>query len=237
MPRKRIEINIELAIEMYVKEMMTCHEIAEVLPCSSTTVRIRLKEHGVKMRKRGEWQRAKMQGLLHDLDLKKRIIRHYLEDKMTYKQISDALGNIISSVYIGKLLGDWGVEKRKMQGYQGKRLTDTLPAEEIIRQYLEEELSLMDIANVYETSQGIIAKILENNNVPRRTLSEAKSVVWKRKKESAKQELTSLDTSDIEDMSVEAQIKHLRDTEDAYIQDIVAALNVDPGYVLEVLSR
>lgn len=232
MGHKYIDIDVDRAAEMYLKKEMSYEEIAEVLGCSSATIRNRLVERGIKFRKKGYRRDHKLKRTA----LKPRIIYLYVEREMSYKQIAQELGNISFS-YIGQLLRKWGVKVRR-QGHKKSEKVAMLPVDTIIRQYVDEELSKQIIANLHGVSQGTIIKILKEHNVPGRTLSEAKKAYWarRRKQKEAVKEVV-LDTDDIDGLALDDQIRHLRNSEDAFIQDIASTLDVEPGYVLEVLSQ
>ena len=224
-----------LVIRMYVEEQKSMRAIAEELGVSRYLITKVLKTYDVPRRSLSEAFRLRQYTGMHtDAKLKAAVIRLYCDEKLSLAGCGKRLG--ISGVHIGNLMHRWGIPRRKANGRQPKWAV--LDADAIVRLYVEEFLTLPEIASKYNVSPPTIAKVLERQGVPRRTISEAKALCHKRR-EQKQASLTTPDTFeqvDPSDASIEDRILSMRHHQNAKIQDIAHSLCIPTVRVYEVLQ-
>ena len=236
MPQRRLNLDKNQLIELYLHQRLTLKEIAKVLGCSYYTVRNYLVEYGIPLRDKYQAQQLSYaRNPSVTKRLKSEIIYWYVDKQKEQKEVASILG--ISKASVRACLVRNGIKTRSQWDIKG-RLSDTLPASEIIKAYIEEKQSLKMVGDAYGVSPRVIAQVLDKHGIKRRTYSESRANAWERiqaeQKERSKNE-AEVTNPELDNMTVEEKIIKMRD-EDALIQDIASALNVTKMFVLDVLN-
>ena len=223
-----------LVIRMYVDEKKGANTIAKALGTHPSKIYDILKEHNIPRRSRSEAQRLRnYPSLANDERLKPIVVRLYCDEGLTLIKVGKRLG--VSGAAVRNWMEQWGIPRRKKPNNNPK--WTQLPADEVVRLYVDEQISLQEVAHRFNVSSPVIKRVLEHRGVPRRTPSEAKAVYWERQKEKASAELIP-ETVSVEsaDAPIEDQILRLRQDKNAKIQDIAHTLNLPTVDVFDVLK-
>lgn len=99
------------------------------------------------------------------------IIKLYVEENKSSKEVSEIIG--ISSSSVLRVLKRNNIETRSKAPIRIPNKFGEEKEKEIIRLYTEENKSTLEIANIFETYNTSIRRVLERNNVKIRSCSEA----------------------------------------------------------------
>ena len=133
--------------QKYVKEKLTCAEIAKICCCHPTTVSYRLQGHKIKLRKQAEslklrWRKKEYKNRWYKA--------RYPEGKPGPKLISK------ETLYFE--------QKNKFE----ERHTSAMLKKDLIKKYYEEDLGLREIGKIYGLSRQTILNYMVYLKLPRR---------------------------------------------------------------------
>ena len=229
------ELDHNRVIEMYVDEKRSAFKIADAFGVLPSKIYEILKKHNVPRRSRRDAQLLREYPTsITDENLKDAIIRLYCGEALSLKKVGKRLG--ISGTQVRKIMIYWGIPRRNPS--EGMKKWETLPADEIVRLYVEEECSGIEISLRFKVSTPIIGQVLKYNGVRLRTTAEAKALWYKRRREQqqAKPKPVETQTDVLPDVSIEEQIVSMRRDQNAKIQDIAHTLKRQTVEVFDVLK-
>ncbi len=228
----------EKVITLYVEKKLSTAAIGKIVGCSYTTVVNILQKNGVRLRTASEAQKIRFANSLFKQlkrcpETKKKLIEAYCEQEKTLVECGELIG--VSGSLIGKLFSAWGIDISVYERRGGQVKIDTLPVKQVIHDYVEEEMSLVETGQKYGVSATMICTLLERHGIERRTLSEARAAAWRKWHKQRERTETLVAREDTPVGTLAEQVQFLRKERNMLVQDIVAFLKVDAADVYSVL--
>lgn len=165
---KRLDIDIELVIDMYVNQGMPLTKIGEILDADPSTIKQRLKKRNVAINSRHSYHEKQV-------DIEK-MVDMYVNQKMNSYEISEKLNICPKTICIK--LKQLGVKLRS----SGESMTKELDIVKLEDLYVNQKMSCPAIAKIIEASASTIYKNLKILGIPRRGKSEALRLIHTQKK-------------------------------------------------------
>lgn len=103
------------------------------------------------------------------------IIRLYVDECKPAKEVSNIVG--VSSSSVLRVLERNGIKARSKTPIISPRKFNKEKEQEIIRLYIEEKKNTVEIANIFNSYNTSIRRVLERNNIKLRSNSEAKRII------------------------------------------------------------
>ena len=177
---KRLDIDIELVVDMYVNQGMTLTEIAKILDADRSTIKQRLKEKNITIKSSAQVSREISE---KQIDIEK-MVDMYVNQKTKAAEIGKKLNINQSTVY--NKLKQLGVKMRTSTESLTKEL-DIVKLEDL---YVNQKMSCPAIAKIIEASASTIYKNLKILGIPRRSHSEASLLaITKKKKDNSRKKM------------------------------------------------
>ena len=217
----------------YYQSGKTLRECGNQFGASPVTIRKLLIANSVPLRSKRAAQQLRKQRERKQNGTRERVISLY-ESGVS---ITACCRKICTShAMVRKILQEAGIEIRDPSFYL-KRKSLLLPAQEIKRLYLEDQVSGIAISEKYNVSPPTIYRVLRRQGVKLRSASEGIRIAKKMRfeKRMAKKDASrSLQTTDAR---IEVEIVRLRTEDNARIQDIAHALEIETPQVYSVLQN
>ena len=222
----------------YYQSGKTLRECGNQFGVSYVTIKNLLTVNGIPLRSRSAAQRLRKERERKERErkqnrTKERVISLY-ESGVSIEACCRETST--SQPRIRKILQEAGIEIRDPSFYL-KRKSRSLPAQEIKRLYLEDQVSGIAISEKYNVSPPTIYKVLRRQGVKLRSGPEAIRIAKKmsfEKRMAKKDASRSLQTTDAQ---IEVEIVRLRTEDNARIQDIAHALEIETPRVYSVLQN
>lgn len=162
--RRRATIDIDKAIQLYVDEKLSCHEVGRLVGCSGRTLLDRLREHGVPIRH--SCIRGNRNNAPSEID-ETRLRELYVEQRKPAVDCARALG--VSDAAVRRRLRRLGIQIRPAsEGLRARDVTDA----QAVSAYWAQGLSVAETARKFHKSAGWVRKALARCGRGTRSLSE-----------------------------------------------------------------
>lgn len=224
-------------VRMYVECKMSMKDIAKQLKGLPAYVREILLSEGVKIRSKSDVSKINRERRRQDTAMKSDVAHMYYNEKISLQKI--ARKHKVSVSTLDDLMFYWGMGRREAVSPTQKKI-DKLPAKQIVSMYVDRKMSSYDIAEKFGTSAVTIRKVLKQNGIERRSISESKQVWWDKQvrptDSSFRNKGQEIDTSLPEGLSFDEQVKTLRSRK-MFAQDMMSVLDCTPQEMYDVLTR
>ena len=217
----------------YYQSGKTLRECGNQFGVSYVTIKNLLTANGIPLRSRSAAQRLRKERERKRNRTRERVISLY-ESGVSIEACCRKTST--SKPTVRKILQEAGIEIRDPSFYL-KRKSLSLPAQEIKRLYLEDQVSGIAISEKYNVSPPTIYRVLRRQGVKLRSGPEAIRIAKKmsfEKRMAKKDASKSLQTTDAQ---IEVEIVRLRTEDNARIQDIAHALEIETPQVYSVLQN
>jgi DNA-binding transcriptional regulator LsrR (DeoR family) len=171
-PRPRFKLTGERLWQWHVDEGLSVVQIAERVGCHPQTVRFRLRQASIPLRRAA---RSTNRGLVPLTD--ELLRRLYYDEELTTREIADRLG--CSATRISKALRRSGIQRRR-RGVRGGPVAEPLPKlspEELTEMYVHQQLTTAEIAARFGGSEFWAHRALRAAGIPRRQGANARRPV------------------------------------------------------------
>lgn len=108
-PSNMLDIDVDLAVKMYLDDKMSCEAIGEFFGCTSKPIYARLREAGVRIRHHNETKRGRSAKNKINLD-HALVVSMYLQPYASGKTVADHF--VVSRQVIDRILNEEGVPKK-----------------------------------------------------------------------------------------------------------------------------
>ena len=151
--------------DKYIEEKLSCHKIANLIGCDSSTVYKHLKQFDITIRNYTDAGIYANGDNYKFLGSKEWLCDKYINKKMSSEEIAELLS--CCSVTIDRALKKLGIEKiSKISESIYSMLNNK---ELLIQKYIEEKLSCKKIAKLIGCNKGTVINALERNGIKRRS--------------------------------------------------------------------
>lgn len=169
---KRLDIDTELIIDMYVNQGMTAKKVGKIFNVDSSTIKRRLKEKNITTRSSAQVNRERIE---IQVDIEK-MVDMYVNQRMTATEIGKKLN--IHEVTIRRKLKKLGVKIRNRREARTIEL-DIVKLEDM---YVNQKLPCHKIGKIMGVASNTILRNLKILGIPIRSKSEATALAHTQKK-------------------------------------------------------
>ena len=227
-------------VSLYTEDELSQNQIAKRFECSSPLIGRVLDYYNIPRRNTRDIHQKKRGKMINDAELKEQVRHLYYDKQMHMRDLLPKLKVKMCINTLMFLMDRWGMKRRnKNNGNSSNTIFDKLPAQEIIRFYVDDLLTPYEIGLKYKVSGTTIRKVLKHHNIEMRGVSESKQLWWNARYSNdaePKQKAEPAEPIEIPEGTEEEQVRFLRDR-DMFAQDIIATLNLPAHRVFEILQK
>ena len=169
---KRLDIDTELVIDMYVNQGMSIRKIAKIFDVNFQTIANRLKEKNITIKSSAQVTREIQE---KQVDIEK-MVDMYVNQRISSREIGEKL-NIHRTTVCDKLK-QLGVKIRA----KGQARTIEVDIEKMVDMYVNQKMGSPEIGEIMGVSGRTIVSKLKALGIPRRSTSEAAALNHTQKK-------------------------------------------------------